>query len=536
MSYDSKYTGAQVEDAIGKALTAAQKADIPTKISDLDNDAGSISYLGIEYTLSDSDKVVSDVNEWVATSAPLTQRERAIVYGNGYYVVCGTSGDVAYSADANEWTKITPFTTGVLTSIAYGKGRFLAIDSLGAVWISYKNPYSWEQVDVTFDVILEAVIYANNRFIIVGASGLFAKSNNGLVWEVGNIDSVDKYSLTFGEGKYIAVGLNGSIFESTDGETWVDNSDSTFTQSIRTVAYGNGLFVCGGQAGAIRYSADGKVWTTATTNSTSTISYIRGIAYSNGRFYACMYTSAGKGEIWVSDDAATWTVQFAANGRLWAIMANDNILLSTGDSGTIYKLDLAVEWQDSEPEIVDGKYLWQRVYAGLTDGSIVYGENVCLINSTKFAAKQDAISDLDAIRMGAAKGATALQQHQSLDGYAKTADLATVATSGSYADLNDKPTIPAEQVNADWNATSGKAQILNKPTIPTVPNNVSAFNNDAGYITDETIFKESAAYGIDSDDITNWDGKISGDGTILKVVKVSELPSSPDANTLYIIA
>lgn len=45
-------------------------------------------------------------------------------------------------------------------------------------------------------------------------------------------------------------------------------------------------------------------------------------------------------------------------------------------------------------------------------------------------------------------------------------DLAAVAKSGSYNDLNNKPTIPAEQVNADWNATSGKAQILNKPTIP----------------------------------------------------------------------
>ena len=35
-------------------------------------------------------------------------------------------------------------------------------------------------------------------------------------------------------------------------------------------------------------------------------------------------------------------------------------------------------------------------------------------------------------------------------------------------------------VNADWNATSGDAQILNKPT------NVSAFENDAGYLTTET--------------------------------------------------
>ena len=46
--------------------------------------------------------------------------------------------------------------------------------------------------------------------------------------------------------------------------------------------------------------------------------------------------------------------------------------------------------------------------------------------------------------------------------------LAPVATSGQYSDLTGKPTIPAEQVNADWNATSGKAEILNKPTIPTV--------------------------------------------------------------------
>lgn len=40
--------------------------------------------------------------------------------------------------------------------------------------------------------------------------------------------------------------------------------------------------------------------------------------------------------------------------------------------------------------------------------------------------------------------------------------LATVASTGSYNDLADKPT----QVSSDWNATSGIPQILNKPTIP----------------------------------------------------------------------
>ena len=44
-------------------------------------------------------------------------------------------------------------------------------------------------------------------------------------------------------------------------------------------------------------------------------------------------------------------------------------------------------------------------------------------------------------------------------------ELANVATSGSYNDLSNKPTIPAAQVNSDWNANSGVAEILNKPTL-----------------------------------------------------------------------
>ena len=48
-----------------------------------------------------------------------------------------------------------------------------------------------------------------------------------------------------------------------------------------------------------------------------------------------------------------------------------------------------------------------------------------------------------------------------------TNDVATVATTGSYNDLTNKPTIPAAQVNSDWNASSGVAQILNKPSMST---------------------------------------------------------------------
>ena len=45
--------------------------------------------------------------------------------------------------------------------------------------------------------------------------------------------------------------------------------------------------------------------------------------------------------------------------------------------------------------------------------------------------------------------------------------LSIVATSGSYDDLLNKPTIPDAQVNSDWNASSGISQILNKPNMTT---------------------------------------------------------------------
>ena len=138
----------------------------------------------------------------------------------------------------------------------------------------------------------------------------------------------------------------------------------------------------------------------------------------------------------------------------------------------------------------------------------------------------------------------------------KVEALADVATTGSYNDLTDKPAGMGDLADV---ATSGDYNDLtNKPTIPTVPTNVSAFTNDAGYLTQhqdisgfytkpsggipstdlastvqtslgkadsalqsftevDPIFTASAAYGISSSDITNWNGKTSNVGTVTGV-------------------
>ena len=107
-----------------------------------------------------------------------------------------------------------------------------------------------------------------------------------------------------------------------------------------------------------------------------------------------------------------------------------------------------------------------------------------------------------------------LTQHQSLAGYATETWVQQQGYStfdGDYNSLTNKPTIPAAQVQSDWQQndstqpdyiknrpsmpsaqiqsdwnqtnTSEVDYIKNKPTIPVVPTNVSTFTNDAGYTT-----------------------------------------------------
>lgn len=149
-----------------------------------------------------------------------------------------------------------------------------------------------------------------------------------------------------------------------------------------------------------------------------------------------------------------------------------------------------------------------------------------------------------------------------LNAKANTADLAAVATSGSYNDLSDKPTIPGGtitgvSVNSTSIATSGVANIplvsrnldgavpktnavggaydgyifgidadtakwmklsynslSNKPTIPT---KTSDLTNDSGFLTSYTetdpVFSASPAAGITSTDISSWNAKSDFSGS-----------------------
>lgn len=87
------------------------------------------------------------------------------------------------------------------------------------------------------------------------------------------------------------------------------------------------------------------------------------------------------------------------------------------------------------------------------------------------------------------------------------------------------------QQQADWNQTDTTAvdYIKNKPTIPTVPTNVSAFTNDAGYLTQHQSLSNYYTK-------TESDSKFALKFTdVDDIQKVSALPANPDSKTLYLI-
>ena len=373
-----------VSNVSNKPLSAAQGVALKALIDAITIPVipSSVSEVAHQYAISNSKENISDVTTWNNVTNPLTQRQRAIVYGNGYYVVCGTGGEIAYSLDGTTWTSITRFTSDVITGIAFGKGIFVAIDSVGLIWIAKETPFAWESLSVDWKlvgdgttVILEGVCYANNRFVLVGEPNLVAFSDDGRTWTEKSV-AYNFKAVTFGNGKYVGAGNSGAVAVSYDGENWTDYSDPNITGSYRAAAFGAGRYVVGCQAGIIRYSDDGRTWTTATTNSTSSVNYIRGIVYAEGKFYAVMYVSTGKGEIWVSEDGSTWTVQQVTSGRLWCCAYGDGIILTSGDNGDVYALDFGIVWLTKQPELASGQYLWERIVFTLSDGGKVIGDSV----------------------------------------------------------------------------------------------------------------------------------------------------------------
>lgn len=128
-----------------------------------------------------------------------------------------------------------------------------------------------------------------------------------------------------------------------------------------------------------------------------------------------------------------------------------------------------------ESVVVSGSYNAQtkKVVLTLQNGSTIEFSVADLVAGLQSEITAQNPLSADLIVDGTTNKVFTLTMKTKLDGIEAGAEV-NVQSDWSQTDntqddyIKNKPTIPAAQVNADWNATSGIAQILNKPTLTTV--------------------------------------------------------------------
>lgn len=106
---------------------------------------------------------------------------------------------------------------------------------------------------------LYAAAYGNGTYVAVGADGIIKISSDGQAWTIASSHSIWFKGLTWGKDKFVAVGSLGKIYVSSDGQTWTEVISGT-TKDLTGIAWNGSMYVAVGDKGTILTSNDGLNW------------------------------------------------------------------------------------------------------------------------------------------------------------------------------------------------------------------------------------------------------------------------------------
>lgn len=174
-----------------------------------------------------------------------------------------------------------------------------------------------------------SVTYGNGKFVAVGDSGYTTTSTNGTTWTTPKQVGTNIWqSVAYGNGKFVAVSSGGYITTSEDGVTWTTPVQADIN-AWYSVTYGNGKFVAVGDSGYTTTSTNGTTWTTRVQVSKSNW---YGVTYANGKFVAV----SNSGYITTSEDGITWSTRVQIGSSTWrGVTYGNNKFVAVGNSGYI---------------------------------------------------------------------------------------------------------------------------------------------------------------------------------------------------------
>jgi hypothetical protein len=155
-------------------------------------------------------------------------------------------------------------------------------------------------------------------------------------------------ALTFGNGLYVAGGLNGELRTSTDTITWTSRVSNLI--SVDTLLFADNLFIAGGSLGIVT-STDAITWTTRTVPSAT----YTALTFGNG-----IYVAAGTGgTLLTSTDAITWTTRTSEFGatNIRALAFGNGVYVACGDASQLRTSTNGITWTTRDPLQVTNAFL-----------------------------------------------------------------------------------------------------------------------------------------------------------------------------------
>lgn len=139
------------------------------------------------------------------------------------------------------------------------------------------------------------------------------------------------HGVCFGEEEFVAVGANGTVMTSPDGEAWL-NQESGTRITLHGVAHASGRFVAVGELGLILYSDDARSWQRADS---PWFYHLHAVTWGDGLFVAVGEDSA----ILTSPDGMTWTLRGAGSLPLNSVSHGNGVFLAGGGKVTDFTIN-----------------------------------------------------------------------------------------------------------------------------------------------------------------------------------------------------
>lgn len=317
-----------------------------------------------------------DAISWQSHDSGSTNYLRGICFGSGAFIAVGNNGTIITSSDAEHWTKQASVTVQNMVKVVYLNGLFVALrtpaGSAGAI-VTSPDGITWKAqgVNVTPENGLNAVTFGLGKFIAVGDRGNLVASRDATIWDNRSRNVSATTAIAFGNGIYVAVGYVGgtqsglNILTSTNAINWTRaNQIQGGDNNLLGVAYGAGQFVAVGQSGTICNSQDGLRWKIQAgflVGQGETA--FQAITYAQGMFVAV----ATGGQIYTSPDGINWARQESGTSKtLFDIAYGNGVFVAGGIGGEFLTSADGFAWGSHKlPDIPPGQnYVFYRIAFG----------------------------------------------------------------------------------------------------------------------------------------------------------------------------